>query len=180
MWTGKRVGPREWAGLAAAVLAVVSLLLPWTNLTADDPELLDALAELPAADVGRDVWSSGFFAWAPMLLLIVAGVVVTALGQVPAARRAGLPQLWLVCACVVAALAVLGWFTMGWQFGSEQRAFLEEAGVLFTAGPGRYLGSLAALVWLVAAVLDVRVVRAETRSSRRARRRGHSSIRKWR
>ncbi|OZM74195.1 hypothetical protein CFN78_07100 [Amycolatopsis antarctica] len=168
----RTVGGRRWCAFAAAVLGAVSLLLTWTSLTAGDPQLADALAELPSADVHRDVWASGFFAWAPMLLLIVTGLAVAVFGGVRAARAAGLPQLWLIAAAVVAVLAVLGWFTMGWQFGTEQRALLAESGVAFAAGAGRWLGSAAAALSLATAVLDVRAARAaKPGSGRRARRR---------
>jgi len=145
-------------------------VLTWTSLTADDPLLADALAELPGEDVNRDVWASGFFAWAPMLLLIVVGLTVAVFGQFRAVRVAGLPQLWLIAAGVTVALSVLGWFTMGWQFGTEQRALLAESGVEFTAGIGRYLGLLASAVSLAAAVYDVLAARSETPRSGRPKR----------
>ncbi|WP_216215755.1 hypothetical protein [Amycolatopsis aidingensis] len=145
----------QWAGFAAGLLATIALFLPWTVLSSADPELSAALAELPAADVTRDAWSSGVLAWAPPLLLLLAGAAVLAFGQFRAVRVAGLPQLWLVATVVVLALLVLAWVGIGWQFGSEEHALLTEAGVAVDAGLGRYLGMAAAAASFAVALLEV-------------------------
>ncbi|WP_245788261.1 hypothetical protein [Amycolatopsis marina] len=147
---------REWLGLAAGLLALGSLFLPWTVLGAANPDLIAALAELPQDDVVRDVWKAGFFAWFPALVLLLTGFAVALTGQIRAVRVAGLPQLWLVAASVALALLLIGWFTLGWQFGTEQRALLEEAGIAIGTGSGRVLATVAAATSLLAAVLDVR------------------------
>ncbi|GAB3487373.1 hypothetical protein [Amycolatopsis cihanbeyliensis] len=146
---------RQWLGFGAGLLATIALFLPWTVLSSDDPELAAALSELPAADVVRDAWSSGVLAWGPPLLLLLAGVAVLAFGQFRAVRVAGLPQLWLVATIVVLALLVLAWVGIGWQFGAEEHALLDEAGVAVAAGFGRYLGMVATVASFVAALLEV-------------------------
>ena len=158
---------REWLGLAAGLLALVSLLLPWTVLEAADPELTSVLAELPREDVVRDVWKAGFFAWFPPLVLLLAGLAVALFGQVRAVRVAGLPQLWLVAAVVALALLVIGWFTLGWQFGVEQRALLADAGITIGPGAGRVLATVAGAASLLAAVLDLRAGKPARARARR-------------
>lgn len=157
---------REVGGLAAAVLAVVSLFLPWTVLTADDPAVRSALAELPGDDVTRSVWRATFFGWFPPLLVAAVGVTVAAIGRNNAARTGGLPQLWLIGAGLALLFTVLGWLFADWQFGSEERAVLEAGGVAVDAGIGRYLGGIAAVASLVFAALDTRALHTETRRRR--------------
>ncbi|MBB3052376.1 hypothetical protein FHS23_003410 [Prauserella isguenensis] len=160
---------REFGGLAAAVLAVVSLFLPWTVLTADDPAVRSALAELPADDVTRSVWRATFFGWFPPLLVTAVGVTVAAVGRINAARTGGLPQLWLIAAGLALLFTVLGWLLADWQFGSEERAVLEAGGVAVEAGIGRYLGALAVVASVVLAALDIRTLHTETRRGRPTR-----------
>lgn len=155
-WSPGRVSRREWLGLAAGAAAVVSLLLPWTELTASDAEVRAALAGLPAADVSRSAWDSTFFAWLPPVLLALAGVVVVAFGQFRTARASGLPHLWVVTTGVALCSTVLAWVFRDWQFGPQQRAFLDDAGVDLVAGPGRWVAAAALAVSLTAAVLDLR------------------------
>lgn len=155
-WSPGRVSWREWLGLAAGVLAVVTLFLPWTELHAADPEVRAALAELPRQDVSRSVWDSTFLAWLPPLVLAVAGVAVVAFGQFRSVRVSGLPQLWLVAAVVAVCAMVSAWVFIEWQFGPQQRAFLADSGVDVTAGFGRYLACIALAASLCGAFLDVR------------------------
>lgn len=159
---------REWLGLAAGLLAVVALFLPWTTLSASDPQIAGILRDLPAGDVGRAAWRSGFFAWCPPLLLVLAGAAVALFGRVRSVRSAGLPQLWLMAAVLALLLMVLGWFLLDQQFTDDQRAVLSAGGVVIGAGTGRYLAMVAAAVSIVAAVLDVRDERA-SRVPRRGR-----------
>ncbi|MDQ0376837.1 hypothetical protein [Amycolatopsis thermophila] len=155
----KRVSRREWVGLGAGVVATLALFLPWTNLSATQQIVEEALRELPRSDVARDAWTTGFLAWCGPLLVLLAGIVVVAFGQFRKVRVAGLPHLWLICAAVAVLLMVLGWFAMGWQFDEDTRGLLDAGGVGLYAGPGRYLGMLGAVASLVAAVLDVRALR---------------------
>ncbi|MEU6642430.1 hypothetical protein ABZ863_07750 [Saccharomonospora sp. NPDC046836] len=160
---------REWLGLGAGLLALGSLFLPWTVLTASSPDVQAVLAELPDGDVTRSAWNSTFFAWFPPLLLLATGIGVAALGHVQSVRRGGLPQLWLVAAAVALLSSVLGWMLIDWQFGGDERVLLADAGVTVAAGAGRYLGLLAVLVSFTAAILDVRAARTEARKPRRRR-----------
>ncbi|WP_414941412.1 hypothetical protein [Amycolatopsis sp. cmx-11-51] len=162
----KKVTWREWLGLAAGLLALVALFLPWTTLTASRPEIEDVLTTLPAADVTRDAWRAGFLAWAPLFLLFLPSLAVALFGRVDAVRRAGLPHLWLLAAIGALLLMVLGWVTLDWQFDADQRGILSAAGVEIGTGLGRYLGLLAGVVSAVVAFFDVRVLRAETRTRR--------------
>ncbi|OLT46255.1 hypothetical protein BJF85_17765 [Saccharomonospora sp. CUA-673] len=161
---------RELGGLAAAVLAVVSLLLPWTGLSSGNPEVQAALGELPAEDVDRSVWRATFLGWFPPLLVAAFGLVVAAFGRIGTARTGGLPQLWLIAAGVATLCTVFAWIFIAWQFSGDERAILDIGGVSVDAAVGRYLGVVAIVTSLVFAVLDVRALRAETR--RAAPRRG--------
>ncbi|RZQ64528.1 hypothetical protein [Amycolatopsis suaedae] len=147
---------RQWLALAAGLLAVVSLFLPWTVLSAADPEVEAVLREMPESDVVRSVWLAGFFGWSPPFLLLATGVAVVLYGHRRAARVSGLPQVWLVLAILSLAMAVLGWLLIDTQFGAEQRGLLADAGVGIDAAAGRYLCLAAAVVSLVGAVLDSR------------------------
>lgn len=165
----KGVTWREWLGLAAGLLALGSTFLPWTTLTATRPDIEDILAQLPHGDVVRDAWHSSFFAWCPPLPLLLAGLVVVVFGRIRTLRISGLPQLWLVVAAASLLLMVLGWFTLDWEFDADQRGIFEAAGVAIGPGLGRFLGLLAALVSGVAAFLDMRAMRAESRQPRKTR-----------
>nr|WP_221471833.1 hypothetical protein [Amycolatopsis umgeniensis] len=138
------------------MLALVALFFPWTTLTASRPEIEDVLTSLPAGDVTRDAWRSGFLAWAPVFLLFLPGLAVVLFGRVEAVRRAGLPHLWLMAAIAALLLMLLGWFTLDWQFDADQRGILSAAGIEIGAGLGRYLGLAAAVVSVVGAAFDVR------------------------
>ncbi|MEC3973804.1 hypothetical protein [Amycolatopsis sp. H20-H5] len=166
-FSGQRVTWREWLGLGAGLLALGSLFLPWTTLSTSQSEVADALKSLSGAEVVRDGWSSGLFAWLPPLLLLVVGVAVTVFGQVRKVRISGLPQLWLVFGGLVALMTIIGWGAIAYQFDSEVRALFAVGGIEVNAGAGRYLGSLALVVSLAAAVLDVLAFRGERRSPRR-------------
>ncbi|NIH84970.1 hypothetical protein [Amycolatopsis granulosa] len=154
-----RVSWREWTALAAGVLAALALFLPWTNLSAQDQVVEEALRDLPASDVARDAWTGGFLAWCGPLLLLVAGVAVVAFGQFRKVRAAGLPHLWLICAAVALVLMLLAWFAMGRQFDEDTRALLSQGGIVWYAGIGRYLAMLGGVASVAAAVLDVRALR---------------------
>ncbi|MDT8915675.1 hypothetical protein [Amycolatopsis sp. PS_44_ISF1] len=164
----KRVTWREWLGLGAGLLALASLFLPWATLTADAaaPDVRAAFASLPHGDVVRSAWNSDFFAWFPPFVLLLAGVAVVLFGQVKKVRTSGLPHLWLVVGLGALLLMVVGWTTLTWIFDSDQRAFLQTAGIEINAGAGRYLGLLFAVVSAVAAVLDIRAARVEARAPR--------------
>ncbi|SFK72545.1 hypothetical protein SAMN05421835_13075 [Amycolatopsis sacchari] len=154
-----RVSWREWVALAAGLVAVGSLFLPWTNLSATQQDVEEALNELPSNEVARNAFTTGFLAWAGPLVLVLAGVAVVLLGQRPKVRSSGLPHLWLIAAVVALALMVLAWLGIGWQFDEDARELLKAGGVGFYAGAGRYLGMAAGVASLVAAVWDVRALR---------------------
>ena len=162
----KSVTWREWLGLAAGLLALGSTFLPWTTLSTNKADVELALSTLPHGDVVRDAWRSGFFAWCPPLPLLLAGLVVVFFGRIRKLRVSGLPHLWLVVAAASLLLMVLGWLTLDWEFDADQRGFFDAAGIAVDAGFGRFLGLAAALVSVVAAFLDMRAVRAESRQPR--------------
>ncbi|SEP54018.1 hypothetical protein [Amycolatopsis saalfeldensis] len=167
----KGVSWREWLGLAAGLLALASLFLPWTTLTADAaaPDVRDAFASLPHGDVVRSAWNSDFFSWFPPFVLLLAGLAVVLFGQMTKVRTSGLPHLWLVAGLGALLLMIIGWTTLTWIFDSDQRAFLQTAGIEINAGIGRYLGMLFAVVSVVTAFLDIRAARAEARAPRTRR-----------
>lgn len=165
----RRVSWREWLGLGAGVLALAVLFLPWTVLTADSAtaDVRDAFAALPHDDVVRSAWHSDFFSWFPPFVVLAVGVVVVVFGQRPKVRISGLPQLWLVAGLAAFLLMIIGWSTLSWVFDSDQRAFLDVAGVAINPGIGRYLGLLATLLTITAAIADIRAARTESRRPRR-------------
>ncbi len=170
----KSVSWREWLGLAAGLLALGSTFLPWTRLAlgTDRPEIRDAFASLPESDVVRNAWHAGFFAWCPPLPLLLAGLGVAVFGRIRKARVGGLPHLWLVVAAASLLFTSLGWLLIDWQFDDDQRGLLADAGITIGAGIGRYLALVAAIVSVVAALLDVLAVRAESRQPRKRESRG--------
>ncbi|MEV0072395.1 MULTISPECIES: hypothetical protein [unclassified Amycolatopsis] len=167
----KRVTWREWLGQGAGLLALVALFLPWTVLTADTAtaDVRDAFNSLPHDDVVRSAWHSDFFSWFPPLVLVLVGLAVVFFGQVRKVRVSGLPHLWLVADLAALLLMVIGWTTLDWVFDSDQRAFLETAGVMINPGVGRYVALLAVLVSIAASILDIRAARAESRAPRSRR-----------
>ena len=158
---------REWLGLAAGLLALGAAFLPWTTLSTTRPDIADVLNSLPQGDVVRTAWNSGFFAWFPPLPLLPAGLAVALFGRIPKVRVSGLPHLWLVVAVASLLFIVVGWLVMDWQFDEDQRGLFDAAGIVIGSGVGRYLATLAAVVSAVAAFLDVRVLRAESREPRK-------------
>ncbi|HET6500849.1 MAG TPA: hypothetical protein VFG87_08805 [Amycolatopsis sp.] len=155
----KPVSGREWTGLAAGVVAVGALFLPWTNLTATRQDTEDALSSLPASDVARNAWATGILAWSGPVLLVLAGIAVVLLGQHHVARVSGLPQLWLIATVVSIALMAFSWLAIHHQFAEDVRALLDAGGIAAYGGIGRYLALAAALVSLVVSVLDARSLR---------------------
>lgn len=145
--------------LAAGLVAIGALFLPWTNLSATQQDVEDALNDLPSGEVARNAFTTGFLAWSGPVLLALAGVVVVVLGQRPKVRISGLPHLWLIGAAVALVLMVLAWLGIGWQFDEDARELLEAGGVGFYGGVGRYLGMVCGVVSVVAAGLDVRALR---------------------
>ena len=165
----KSVTWREWLGLSAGLLALGSTFLPWTTLSTNKPDIEVVLSTLPHSDVVRDAWHSSFFAWCPPLPLLLAGLVVVVFGRIRKLRVSGLPHLWLVVAAASLLLMALGWVTLDWEFDADQRGIFEAAGVAIGPGLGRFLGLFAALVSGVAAFLDARAMRAESKQPRKSR-----------
>lgn len=155
----KQVSWREWTALGAGLVAVGSLFLPWTNLTATNQDAEEALRESPAGEVARDAFTTGFLAYAGPVLLLLAGLAVVVFGQNRKARVSGLPHLWLIACAVTLVLMLLGWLAIDRQFDEDARTLLEEGGVGIYGGAGRYLGLACAVVSLVVAVWDVRSAR---------------------
>ena len=56
------------AALGSGLVAFAALFLPWTVLSADDPVIQEALNELPAGQVVRNAWDSGWQAGTGMSL----------------------------------------------------------------------------------------------------------------
>ena len=163
----KSVTWREWLGLAAGLLALASTFLPWTKLDTNKPDIENILASLPHDQVVRNAWNSDFFAWFPPLPVLFAGLVVVAFGRVRSLRTSGLPHLWLVVVAAALLLLVIGWVTIDWQFDADQRGILEAAEIGILPGFGRFAGLVAVVLAGVAAFLDVRAVRAESRQPRK-------------
>jgi|SRR5699024_4222005 len=163
-----RVSWREWLGAGAAVLALVAAFFDWTVLSSTSPEQAREIAALPHGATHRDAFGSGPYAWGPVLLNVLTGLVVVSFGQFRSARRTGLPQLWLVAAGVTVAFSVIGFFALRLQFGAENAALLETLGARFDAGTGRWLGLGAAALTLVASALDLVALRRERHRPRRS------------
>ncbi|KAA9149779.1 hypothetical protein FPZ12_042555 [Amycolatopsis acidicola] len=154
-----RVSWREWTALGTGLVSVGALFLPWTNLSATQQDVEDALNSLPSGEVARNAFTTGFLAWAGPVLLALAGLLVVALGQFRKARVSGLPHLWLIAVAVAVVLMLLAWLAISWQFDQDVRDLLHDGGVGIYGGFGRYLALACGVVSLVAAVLDVRLAR---------------------
>ncbi|HEV2781680.1 MAG TPA: hypothetical protein VGX25_20030 [Actinophytocola sp.] len=127
----KRVTPLEWAGIGAGVFAFLVSFFNWITF------------ELFGISEGLSAWNSGFTAWFPVLLLMVAGGLV--LAPHFGVEVARLPLIWLVLGGVAALLILLRWVT-------ASDATLGTG----SAGFGLFLGLLAALVSGAAAFLTFR------------------------
>jgi hypothetical protein len=164
-----RVTWREWLSLGTGLLAAVSLFLPWSTLSASAPDVEAGIRSLPPDDVVRSAWKSDFLSWGPPILLLVTGLAVVLFGQVGKVRDSGLPQLWLISATVALVLSAIGWFAITWQFDSDLRALFRAGGIVVSTGYGRYLGMSAAVVSLIAAILDTYAMRSANRAPARPR-----------
>ncbi|HVV09876.1 hypothetical protein [Amycolatopsis sp.] len=160
----RRVSWREWTALGAGLVSVGALFLPWTNLSATQQDVEEALDSLPAGEVARNAFTTGFLAWIGPVLLVLAGLAVVAFGQFRKARVSGLPHLWLIASGVSLVLMLLGWLAIDWQFDQDVRDLLHAGGVGIYGGFGRYLALACAVVSLVVAVLDVRAARKQPAS----------------
>ncbi|NKQ54763.1 hypothetical protein HFP15_17915 [Amycolatopsis sp. K13G38] len=158
-FSAREVSWREWVALGSGLVAVGTLFLPWTNLTATNQDAEEALRESPAGEVARNAFTTGFLAYAGPLLLLLAGIAVAVLGQNRKARVSGLPHLWLIASLVALVLMVLGWVVIDRQFDEDARLLLEQGGVGIYGGFGRYLALVCCLVSLFAATWDVRLAR---------------------
>jgi hypothetical protein len=159
------VSRREWLGLGAGLLAVVSLFLPWSTLSANASDVESALRTLSPDDVVRDAFKSAFLAWIPPILLLLVGIAVVLFGQIRKVRESGLPQLWLIAAAAILLLMVISWSLITLQFDSDQRGIFDAGGIVIRGSYGRYLGMAAAVVSVVTAFLDARATRV-TRPTR--------------
>jgi hypothetical protein len=159
LFSPQRVSWREWVALGSGAVAVAALFLPWTNLSAGQQDVEEALRELPAGEVARNAWTTGFLAWSGPILLLLAGLAVVLFGQSAKVRASGLPQLWLIACAVTLILMVLGWLAIDRQFSEDVRGVLQAGGVGIYGGFGRYLALVCAVVSLAASVLDIRATR---------------------
>lgn len=138
----KRVTPLEWAGVGAGVLAFFASLFPWYSI------------DFQGFGGGSlSAWNSGFIAWFPMILLIVAAGLVIAphFGR----RVERLPLIWLSLAGVATVLVLLRWITLPDDGGLGDFG-LGDSGIDSGAGFGLILGLIVAIVSTVAAGLTFR------------------------
>jgi hypothetical protein len=138
----KRVTPLEWAGIGAGLAAFIFSLLPWYSVS--------------YGGIGSSLsaWNSGFIAWFPMLLVLVAGGLLLATHFGVKVER--LPLIWLVLSGLAVVLVLLRWLTLPDDGGLGDMGLLGDSGFESGAGAGLVLGLIAAIVSTVAAVLAFR------------------------
>ncbi|MGH3789062.1 MAG: hypothetical protein ACRDRG_21480 [Pseudonocardiaceae bacterium] len=139
--------------IGAGLLAWISSFLPWYITS------VSILGIERSASV--NAWNAGFGAWFSVLLLVAAGgwVLVSTLG-----RRLRLPVSGTLIALSLAVLAfvtiVLRWATFPDATNGLDEGGFELGNAALTAysgpGSGLYLGLLAAVVAMVAALLTFR------------------------
>lgn len=149
-----RVTTLDWAVIGAGLLAWISSFLPWYITS------ISILGIERSASV--NAWNAGFGAWFSVVLLVTAGcwVLVSTLG-----RRLSLPVSGTL---ITLSLAVLAFVTivLRWATFPDATNGLDEGGgfelgdaaLAASSGPGSglYLGLLAAVVAMVAALLRFR------------------------
>lgn len=139
----KQVTNLEWAGIGAGVLAFVVSFFPWYSVD---------VAGFGGGSLSA--WNSGFLAWFPVLLLIIAGgVLVTSHMGVQVQR---VPMIWLATTALSVVLILLRWLTLPDDGGIGSFGLLGDSGVESGAGFGLVLGLIAAIVSGVAAFLVFR------------------------
>jgi hypothetical protein len=138
----KRVSTLEWAGIGAGLAAFIFSMFPWYSVSyAGFGESLSA-------------WNSGFIAWFPMLMVLVAGGLLLATHFGVKVDR--LPLIWLALSAVAVVLVLLRWITLPDDGGLGDFGLLGDSGFESGAGVGLILGLIAAAVSTVAAVLSFR------------------------
>lgn len=140
----KRVTTLEWAGIGAGLAAFIFSLLPWYSID---------VAGFGGGSLSA--WNSGFIAWFPMLLVLVAGGLVLAARFGVKVDR--LPLIWLILSGLAVLLVLLRWVTLPddgglGDFGGGGVGVDIDSG----AGAGLILGLIAAIVSAVAAALTFR------------------------
>lgn len=139
----KRVTTLEWAGIGAGLAAFIFSMLPWYSFS--------------YAGLGSSIsaWNSGFIAWFPMLLVLVAGGLLLATHFGVNVDK--LPLIWLVLSGVATVLVLLRWVTLPDDGGLGDIGLGgAPTGFESGAGAGLILGLIAAIVSTVAAVLTFR------------------------
>jgi hypothetical protein len=144
----------DWVVVGAGLLAYASSFLPWYTITATVPFLG------VTRTAGADAWSSGFGAWFAVLLLVAAGGLVL-LSTVGGPLRLPVPRhlITLVLSVLALVTIVLRWVTFSPTTGGVDGVNVEVGGAFAAssgAGPGLYLGLVAALAATVASFLDFR------------------------
>lgn len=142
----KRVTTLEWTGIGAGALALIASLLPWYSVD---------VAGFGGGSLSA--WNSGFIAWFPMLLVLVAGGAVLATHFGVNVNR--LPLTWLVVSGLAVLLVLLRWVTLP-DDGGLGGFGLGASGVDSGAGFGLILGLIVAIASTVAAFLNFRSAQA--------------------
>jgi len=156
----RRMSLVEWVGVFAAALALLASFLPWRALSGP-------IAEVARGGLGvrawTGAWGSGFSAWFPVLLLILAAVLIVAPRSGAGVTGTG---LWLVCAAAAVVIIVINWITVPQPNAAElSRLGLNPGDVSASPGWGLYLGFAAAVLSMLAALVRLRAVRRSPAST---------------
>lgn len=138
----KRVTPLEWAGSGAGALAFIVSFFPWYSFDFEG-----------FGGTSFSAWNSGFLAWFPVLLLMVAGGLVLAPHFGLKIDR--LPLIWLSLAGAAAVFILLRWLTLPDDGGIGGFGLIGDS-VDSGAGFGLIVGLITALASAVAAFLTFR------------------------
>jgi hypothetical protein len=139
----KRVTPLEWAGIGAGLLAFLVSFFPWYSIDFEG-----------FGGGSLSAWNTGFLAWFPVLLLMVAGGLVLAPHLGVKVDR--LPLIWLSLAGAATVFILIRWLTLPDDGGLGDLGLLGDSGIDSGAGFGLIVGLLAALASTVAAFLSFR------------------------
>lgn len=103
------------AALASGFLAVVTLVLPWVNISGRSRSTIDLIGSASALDVLDGTWKAFVIAgWLSFPVVVAAAMIVAASGRSKTAAWLMLPMEMMLVLLVVALRLLLGEGTIAW------------------------------------------------------------------